>query len=264
MSYMSEDGLKTESVSGPSKPKIDWKNEIQQYGFATAVSAVFFVILSLFIYYRRGYYDLYIANKAFAGAAAIVLGLVLLIGTGNRLFSFSARFVQYRKGFGFLSCFLALAHGIISFFFLPSKFPLSGYLGQVNWWFIYGLLATVAFIAVFVISNNWAMRALGGRRWWRLQSWGVRLAFMLVLLHVFVMKWQDWVKWYKSGGGPELAHPELPGGGLLVGWFLTIVLVIRIAEHVNPKLGRIVWYAGLLTLPVIYVATIWWGRQFAG
>ncbi len=253
---------KSSLVSKLSAPKINWKYQFQQYGLALAVAILLFVILSIYLFYRRGYYDLYIANKVFAGTAAALFGIVLLIGPGSRLFSFPDRYVQYRKEMGIVVFFFALIHSVVSFFFLPSKFPLSAFLGTLNLPFISGFVAAIILVAIFFISNDRATAAIGRERWWRLQYWGARLAFISIFLHVFVMKWGGWLKWYKVGGSKELLRPEWPGAGLLVGWFIAFVLFVRLAEFVNPKLGRIAWYGGAILLLVIYIATFWWGKQF--
>ncbi|MEK7658490.1 MAG: ferric reductase-like transmembrane domain-containing protein [Patescibacteria group bacterium] len=246
----------------PPKSSFDWKYQFQQYGVAFMAAMPLFVILSVYLFYRRGYYDLYIANKIFAGVATILLGIVLLIGPLSRIFSFPDRYVQYRKELGIVAFFLAIIHGIVSLFFLPSKFPLPKFIETLNWSFIFGLLATIILIAIFFISNDRATTAIGREKWWQLQYWSVRIIFILIFFHVFIMKWGGWVKWYKVGGGKELVHPEWPGAGLLVGWFMIFVVLMRLAEFVSPKLGRTVWYASVIALPVIYIATFWWGRQF--
>jgi len=241
-----------------------WDYQLQQYGAALAVAIPLFAALSAYLFFRRGYYDLYIANKIFAGVAAVLFGIVLLIGPLSRLFSFPDRSVQYRKALGIVAFFLALIHGVISFLFLRSKFPLSGFLGTLNWSFVFGLVATIILVAIFAISNDRVMMALGRERWWRLQYWGVRLACVLILLHVFVMKWSGWVQWYKVGGTSDLRHPEWPGAGLLVGWFMVFVILVRLFEFMSPKLGRAAWYTSVVVLPVLYAATFWWGRRLVG
>lgn len=244
--------------------KINWKYQFQQYGMAFTAAAILFVVLSLYLFYRRGYYDLYIANKVFAGVATVLLGVVILIGPGSRLFSFPDRYVQYRKELGIIAFLLALTHSIVSFFFLQDKFPVQKFL-STDWWpFVFGLIATAVLIAIFFISNDWAMMTLGRERWWRLQYWGVRLAFAFILFHVFIMKWSGWVKWYQAGGSKELVHPEWPGAGLLVGWFMVFVIFIRLAEFVSPRLGRAACYVSAIVLPIIYITTFWWGKQFIG
>lgn len=241
--------------------KIDWKYQIKQYGVALIVAISLFVVMSIYLFYRRGYYDLYITNKIFAGVSAVLLGIILLIGLLSRLFSFFDRDIQYRKELGIVAFFFALSHGVISLFFLPSKFPLSEFLKMPNWPFIFGFIAVTILITIFLISNNWAMIIIGRQRWWKLQYWGVRFVFILIFLHVFVMKWGGWVKWYKVGGSSELIHPEWPGAGLLVGWFMAFVVFVRLAESINPKFGRVAWYLSAIALPVIYIITFWWGKQ---
>lgn len=245
-----------------SKLKINWKYKFQQYSIALAMAAPFYLALSFYLFFRRGYYDLYIANKSFAGVSAILLGIVLLIGPGSRMFSFPDRYVQYRKELGIIAFFLALIHSLVSFFFLPLKFPLAKYLATLNWPFIFGLAAIIILIAIFAISNNRARTAIGRERWWRLQYWGVRVVFILVVFHVFIMKWEGWVAWYKVGGGKELVRPEWPGAGILVAWFMAFVAFIRLAEFINQKLGRVVWYTSAVLLPLVYIVTFAWGRQF--
>lgn len=244
------------------KPKINWKYEFWQYGFALAVALFLFDALSIYLFFRRGYYDLYISNKIFAGVSAVLLGIVILIGPGSRLFSFPDRYIQYRKELGIIAFILALIHGIVSFFFLPSKFPQSGFLDTLNMPFIFGLAATVILTGIFLISNDWATNALSRKKWWRLQYWGVRFSFALVMLHVFIMKWSGWVAWYRAGGGEEIVHPEWPGAGLLVGWFMAFVILIRLAELMGPKFGKAAWYISTVALPMIYIVTFWWGSQF--
>lgn len=245
-----------------SKIKINWKYHSQQYGAALAVTIFLFIILSIYLFYRHGYYDLYVANKVFANVAAVLLGIVLLIGPGSRLFSIFDRYLQYRKELGITAFFLVLIHGVVSFFFLPSKFPRQQFFETGFFPFIFGLAATIILIAIFFISNEWAINTIGRAKWWRWQYQGVRLVFALILFHVFLKKGNDWIRWYQVGGGKNLAHPEWPGAGLLVGLFLIFVVLIRIAEFINPKFGRVVWYVSFVALPVIYIITFWWGRQF--
>lgn len=248
----------------PIKPGINWKYELWQYGFAFTVALFLFDVLSIYLFFRRGYYDLYIANKIFAGVSAVLLGVIMLIGSGSRLFSFPDRYIQYRKELGIIAFILALIHGIVSFFFLPSKFPQSGFVDTLNVPFIFGLAAIIVLMGIFLISNDWAINALSRKKWWKLQYWGIRLGFTFVILHVFIMKWNGWLTWYRAGGGKELVHPEWPGAGLIVGWFMAFVVFIRLAEFRSPKLGKAVWYMSAITLPLIYIVTFWWGRQFAG
>src|SRR3989344_6781103 len=106
-------------TSKSPESKIRQGRKFQPYIMALAISAPIFAALSVYLFYRRGYYDLYIANKVFAGAAAVLLGIVLLIGPLSRWFSVFDRYVPYRKAIGIVAFFLALAHAVVSFWFLP-------------------------------------------------------------------------------------------------------------------------------------------------
>ena len=227
----------------------------RQYGPPLWVTGILFISLSLYLFFRRGYFDLYISNKIYAGVAAILLGMVLLLGPLGRLFSFADNYVHYRKELGIIAFILAVIHGVVSLFFLPARFPLSSYIGALNWPFIFGLVATVFLIAIFFISNEKAMLMIGGKTWWRIQNWGIRIAFILVMLHVFIMKWGSWIKWYRAGGSAELVHPEWPGAGLLVGWFMAFVLFIRLIESFGKTPGRLAWYFSAFALPLVYILT---------
>jgi len=67
--------------------KINRLYQFKQYAAAILSALIIFGFLSIYLFFRRGYYDLYIANKAFAGAGTILLGLVLLIGPLSRIFA---------------------------------------------------------------------------------------------------------------------------------------------------------------------------------
>uniref|UniRef100_A0A7C4TLS1 Uncharacterized protein n=1 Tax=candidate division WWE3 bacterium TaxID=2053526 RepID=A0A7C4TLS1_UNCKA len=238
--------------------------KIRQYGWAAFVTTLIFTFLSIYIFYRRGYYDLYIANKVFAGVSALLLGIVLLIGLASRFFTVFDPLLRHRKELGIVVFYLAVVHGIVSFFFLPSKFPMANFIDKTNWPFIFGLTATIILFGIFLISNDSAMKFIGGKKWWWLQNWGARVGFVLVGLHVFVMKWKGWVNWYKVGGEKSLVHPEWPGASIIVAWFMVFVVLIRVAEILSPRFGKLVWYLSAVLLPTIYVVTFWWGTRFVG
>lgn len=219
-------------------------------------------MLSAYLFFRRGYYDLYIANKILAGVGTIMLGLVLLLGPLSRYFNRFDKYVQYRKELGIVAFFLILAHVVSSYYFLPTHFARERFYAVDFWPSIYGLAATIILIFVFGISNQIAMKTIGARRWWLIQHWSIRIIFIFAALHVGLMKMQSWVSWYQKGGGYELVHPEWPGAGLLVGWFMGFIILIRIAEFMGQKFGKLVWYFSVITLPAVYIFTFWWGQRF--
>lgn len=236
---------------------------LRKYLFSFTFTIVLFVLFSLYLFGRRGFYDLYIINKVFAGLAATSLGIALLLGPLSRSFDLFDRFLQYRKHFGITAFVFALFHTVSSLFFLPNRFPLNRYFTTDLWPFVFGLTSFLTLLLLFSISNKWSMEKLTFPRWWVIQNLGVRLAFTAVTLHVGIMKIPGWMEWYQKGGDSKLAHPEWPGLGILVGWFLVMVIIIRVAE-LNKKLGRYVAVVCSGALPLIYLLTFFWGRVAFG
>lgn len=243
-------------------PVVHHPSGLQWYLKAALAAAPIFLVLSVYLFFRRGYYDLYIANKAFAGTAAVLLGMVMLLGPVARSLTVFDRFLKYRKHLGVLAFLLVIVHSLSSYFFLSDHFPRASFTSSGLWPFVFGLTALTVLFGLYMISRERIRALLGGRTWWRLQNWGVRTAFVLVLLHVGVMKFPSWLSWYAKGGSKDLVHPEWPGAGLLVGWFLGFVLLVRIFDRFGPKAGKIGWQCLAFGVPLAYLATFLWGRRF--
>ncbi|HLL61202.1 MAG TPA: ferric reductase-like transmembrane domain-containing protein [Candidatus Nitrosocosmicus sp.] len=240
------------------------RNEkIFQYAVAIIVALVLFFIFSIYLYYRRGFYDLYIMNKIFAGVAAVQLGMVLLFGPLSRMFQIYDNLLKFRNEFGIVAFIMAMLHVIFSLFFLGNHFPFASYFTPLNVPFIFGLTAIIILTILFLLSNDVSRKLLRPQFWWKIQYTGVRLAFIATALHVFIMKYPGWIDWYKKGGSSNLLHPEWPGLGLLVGWFLLLVIIMRITEALNSHLGKVVAYIAPIILIAIYIFTFHWGFQMS-
>src|SRR3989338_10107917 len=95
---------------------------LKSYSKPFLVTILFFFFFSFYLYLRRGYFDLYIANKVFGSVPVATLALVAMIGPLSRAYQRFDGWVLVRKELGILAMFLAVIHGIISLFFLPGKF----------------------------------------------------------------------------------------------------------------------------------------------
>lgn len=254
----------TEKLSSKIKENTSLRSNeaIFEYFIALLFSLILFIVFSLYLYNRRGFYDLYIINKVFAGVAVFQLGIMLLFGSLCRMFSVFDHYLKYRKEFGVIAFVYAVSHGIVSLFFLRNYFSIEKYLTTGKIPFIFGMLGLVVLFGIMLISNKKSMMKIGFKQWWPLQYWGVRIAFLAVALHVFVMKLPSWIEWYTKGGTHTLVHPEWPGLGLLEGWFIFFVIFIRIAEAIHINLGKLCWYLSIIALPLIYFLTFQWGTKF--
>jgi DMSO/TMAO reductase YedYZ heme-binding membrane subunit len=159
---------------------------------------VMFVAGSLYLYARRGEFDLYIANKALAGASLTVIGLSLALSGLCYFWDFVDTKIIYRKYLGITGFVMALAHGTISLWLLPDHFVWPEYFLNYRVTFFAGLTALVILVGMTVISNRYAAHELGGLWWRRLLRWGGYSALLLVMVHFGLMKYQGWIRWFKT------------------------------------------------------------------
>ena len=216
-------------------------SSLRDYTIVSLIAAALIAFFSLYLSYRRGYIfnapptadTLYVFNKIIIGAGTVLLAFTFLIGPIVRYFDRFDTWLSYRKEIGIVGAFLAFSHAIISYYFLPLKFP-KAWIDFSSWDFGAGLVGILLLLFLFILSFKKVILFMEGSRWWFLQRWGLRVVIVLTLIHVYVMKWPGWVKWFKQGGAvtPELAHPLLPGLGLLVTLFLTWVVIVRLYESI--------------------------------
>ena len=215
-------------------------SSVRDYVIALLIASALTVFLGLYIFIRRGYmFDapptadmFYVPNKVIVGAGVILLAITFLIGPVVRYFDRFDKWLGYRKEIGIVGGFLVFFHTIISYFFLPLKFPQSK-MALDSLTFGAGLIGTLLLIFLFIISFKKVIEWMEGSRWWFLQRWGLRLVILFTLIHVYSMKWTGWMKWLKQGGGAptaELANPQMAGLGILVMLFVTWVTVVRLYE----------------------------------
>lgn len=240
------------------------REQIRQWVAAILVVATVFTTLSLYLFLRRGYYNLYIANKAFGSASLMTIGTVLLIGPLSRLYQRFDKWIAYRKELGIVGFAAALTHTIISLFFLPDKFAFASFFtftslnrGLVP--FLFGLGSIIVFLILTIMSFNSVIRRMQKEVWWRWQYFGVRVAALLLFLHLVVMKYPGWISWFVKGGGNELARPFLPPGSILPGSFGLFVLLVRLAELLDTKVAKIVISVFTASLVIFWVESFAWG-----
>jgi hypothetical protein len=214
-------------------------SSLRDYVIAIFIASALTIFMGLYLLIRRGYlFDapptadmLYVPNKVIIGAGTVLLAFTFLIGPIVRYFDRFDKWLGYRKEIGIVGAFMVLSHGIISYFYLPKKFP-NEYIGFASLEFGAGLLGALLLFFLFIISFKKAIELIGASRWWFLQRWGLRLVIAFTLVHVYALKWSGWVKWLTQGIVPskELAAPWLPGASLLATIFITWFVIIRLYE----------------------------------
>lgn len=214
------------------------KESLQRYTWSLLASVGLFALSSSYIFLRRGYYTLFIANKALGGVALILIGIILLIGPLSRLYQRFDSFVVFRKALGIVAFIFALVHSVVSFFYLPEKFPLTYFLQDNLAPFLFGLAALLLLIALFILSFRFMEQKINSSLWWQWQYRGIRIAAFFVLLHVVIAKYPGWFKWFSVGGSEELSRPFMPPASLIFGSFWLFVFLVRLGEYLGTRMAR--------------------------
>lgn len=217
-------------------------SSMRDYLIAILIAVSLLVFFAFYLFLRRGYLLdapttadlLYLPNKALAGVAMTLLAFTFLIGPIVRYFDRFDRWLSYRKEIGVVAAFFAVIHGLVSYYFLPLKFP-QQWIEFSTWEFGAGLAGVIILVLLYILSFKGIIATLDGSLWWFLQRWGLRLAVLATLIHVYVMKWDGWFSWLTQGSGrvtPELANPWLPSLAILATLFITWVIIIRLYESI--------------------------------
>ena len=201
--------------------KITPPSQLRMWLNTFAFGFLVFAAGALYLFARRGVFDLYIANKALAVDALVLIGLSLALSGLVYFWDFVDTKIIYRKFLGLAGFGLAGLHVIISLFLLPEK------LGFKELWehpvsMSFGAAALLIFIMMAAISNKYAFHQLGSKRWRTLLRLGY-WAFIFVLVHLSILKYGDWAKWFGS------FDPILPPLSLLAIIFGVAVIILRLA-----------------------------------
>ena len=210
--------------------QIDTKSmngNIQRWKKAIIVTLLVFFMLSFYLFLRRGYFNLYIANKVFASTAVILVGITLVIGPLRRIPLF-ASFMIIRRQLGLLAFGLVIFH-VAASLYQTNRFSLPSWYIKEILPITFGLLAVFIWGYMAYISRNTKIQQMGAL-WMKYLSIGGRLAFLAIFLHLTVMKYEGWIKWWNGQvqKTPELANPSYPPASLFVFLFMSIVILYRV------------------------------------
>lgn len=214
-------------------------SSLKDYLVAFSITGGLAVIFSIYLFTREGYIlnapanvDLLtVPNKILASIAMTLLAFTLLIGPLTRYFDRFDTWLGYRKEIGIVAGFLAVLHGLVSYYLLPNTFPKE----WIEWsalQFGAGLVGAILLASLFAISFRKAIMTLTASRWWFFQRFGLHTVIVATLIHVYVMKWDSWVLWLNTPlvSTPETVAPWLPGLALLTTLFITWVVIVRLYE----------------------------------
>lgn len=211
-----------EEITKKVKPISSWKLLFNTLVF----SGFIFLIGSLYLFARRGNYDLYIANKVFATTSLVLIGLSFALSGLCYFWDFVDTKIIYRKSLGLVGFAFAIIHIVVTLYFLPHKFAYPDWFVANITSVIFATLALLIFAIMAAISNRFAALELGGKRWRMILRTGY-LALVFIIIHFTLLKYQGWIKWFAT------REPLLPPLSLLEIIFAVAVIILRIALFIS-------------------------------
>ncbi len=167
------------------------------------------------------FFNLRLMNKVAGDVSILLLGIVLLIGPLTRSFKLFDRWLLYRKNLGLWALTAALVHGYISLFPLSNNFPLK-YFVPFSPATYSGIIALIILAILGWYSFDKLIGKMNRKLWWKIQYRGVRLAALLAITHVLLLKWPGW-------NFSEFLT-KLPPFNFIVSLFAALVLTVRLID----------------------------------
>ena len=210
-------------------------NDLMRWGKSLLIAFAIFLILSFYLFLRRGYYDLYIINKVFASTAVIIAAITLIIGP-LRANLFFANLMSIRRHLGLLAFGFALSH-ITASLYQSDRFVWFAW--YINEWIpaTFGIFAILIWIYMTYISRDKKIQEMGSDAWKNRLSIAGKIGFIAIFIHLTVMKYEGWIRWFTGQvkQTPELANPGYPPASLIIFIIMLVVIVYRIIKIVRKN-----------------------------
>ncbi len=128
--------------------------------------------------------------KGVTHAGLILIAISLLLGNIAKFWNRYDKFLHYRKQLGIIGFYYVLVHGQIAtiLYLLPNP-----HLLRTEWpSFLAGLLSLYVLAVCMEISEIWAIRKLGSKRWRKTIRYLSYTAFLLALIHIAWIRLEEW------------------------------------------------------------------------
>lgn len=212
------------------------KNDLSRWGRSLIIFLLILIGFSIYLYLRRGYYNIYIINKVLGSTAVLLSGITLFIGPLSHKFPSFAKLMSIRRNLGLLAFGIAILHVVVSLVQTERFVWFSWYFNE---WIpvTFGVLAIGIWVYMTFISRDRKIVLMGSDVWKKRLSFAGNLAFLAIFLHLTVMKYEGWIRWLNGQvkQTPELANPSYPPASLFVFLFMVVVIVYRIANSLLRK-----------------------------
>jgi len=212
------------------------KENLRRWEKSILIGLFFFTIFSVYLYLRRGYYNLYIVNKVFGSTSVILAGITLLVGSLSKTLPTLTKFMTIRRQLGLLAFIFGLFHIVVS---LAQSERFAWFSWYLNEWIPvgFGLVAIIIWTYMAYISRNKKIQEMGADIWKSRLSISGKLGFLTIFLHLTIMKYQGWLRWLDGQvkQTPELSNPSYPPASLFVFIFMVGVILYRLINDFRRK-----------------------------
>lgn len=183
-------------------------------------SLVVLLACTAYIFIQAGWGGITTLNRAVASAAMILIGMSFIASGVCYFWDFADKHIIYRKYWGLMGFWFVCVHGLISlaqrsfdfgYFLLPQNIVA----------FMSALIAFAILVMMALISNMFAVRELGGKRWRALLRLGY-IAYVFSIIHMTMKAYPQWVAMDISGN-------PIPPISIPIAVFGIIVILMRLA-----------------------------------
>ncbi|MBI4895214.1 MAG: ferric reductase-like transmembrane domain-containing protein [Candidatus Aenigmarchaeota archaeon] len=189
--------------------------------------------------------------RSTALTGATLIGAALLIGPLAKLFP-TRNFIQYRRTIGVIGFTFAILH-VLSVMFFFFNFGIAEVLYSLNPYtnpLIFGLLAFVIYIPLYLTSTDWAVEKLNYKRWKAIHRL-VYIAWIFTILHymqinpnllynpvgylllgvtyaTLILEFATFIKYSVEKGGKG----KYLGSGVIIGTFVLFFLAYYLKQNI--------------------------------
>jgi DMSO/TMAO reductase YedYZ heme-binding membrane subunit len=204
--------------------------EFHPWRHAFMVSLVVWVVVLIynFFYFHGDFTSMF--GEALAAVGGILIGLSMVLSVITYFFDYFDHQLQYRKQYGLVGYFFALAYCFGLMVRFPERYAwgLPARLTQPEVLLGLGAMAILTFMAI--ISFPYFMRKMGV--WWRPALRLGYLAYLLLILRAVIVEQVVWESWWAN-------LPGLPPPRLLLTIFAMTVIIVRIQMEVMIRVKKL-------------------------
>jgi DMSO/TMAO reductase YedYZ heme-binding membrane subunit len=214
------------------KTPVVLKNTLLEWAVSLCTGGASVLFLMFLFKLRDRPYSMYSFNKASALTGVVLVLAAIGLGTLCRVLSLK-RAARFRRPLGILAAILITTHAFLSAFNFPDRYDWSYYIK--NWEaLLYGFLALIGFLLLWLTSYTFAHRRMGSTAWNRMQT-SVYILLALACLHFCHLgKPLCWLTWLE-GESPQHRVPPL---SLILFLGMVLIIVIRLLEPLLRGNGR--------------------------